>query len=180
MILFFEFFVGKDVVLAAPLFAQKFIDIVSNVILEDTNYSFAFIVFPAHFLDVLQSCVHDCSWRTTHQKTLVTNQVSCAFERTYILSLDPVVALLSETCPGNEVIADAFDQVGSCWHVQLLRNSEDAAERISSDYLDFGVSFFYFSTDSSDGASSSDSNDDRVDVLVTLVQNLFSELVVVC
>ena len=56
MSFFFEFVIGKNFLFDTPLFAQKFGDVVSDAILEDTDDSLCFVIFPSFLFDKFFGC----------------------------------------------------------------------------------------------------------------------------
>jgi hypothetical protein len=177
---FLELRVGEDLILDAPLLAEELGDVVSDAVRKHQHNSLGLIVLPSLLLDEPDGRVSDCACGSTHKKALLPHQLAGIGQRGDVLSLIPAIDRFSGAGPGNKVVSNAFHLVGSSLNVEVSREGEDAADRISTNNDCTGASFFDFSGDSSNGSSCSDSDDYGIEVAIALVKDLFSQLVVVC
>ena len=156
----------------------KFAQIVTDSIWQHENDSFAFVVFPTHFLDELIYALEDEPWWVSHKQSFFLHQISASHKCKFILDSNPVVHNTAIEHFGKEFLPDSFRQ---SWRVTLIAvwwRCTVARDRIGADDQSFRASLFDFMPDACERASGAYPKNDRVYFSLSLIKDLLAQNIV--
>ena len=161
-----------------PIVVDELGDIVSHGIREENDNTLSFS--NVELLDDTDGSTHGATRGATNKHTLLSNEAASVIEGLLIVSLDPLVNVLSAKNSGNEIITDTLNLVRvDSFLVEVIRLSKDRTVGVNTDNLDLRVKLLELSGDTSNLASSTSTNDNIVNFATALVVNFLTSFVVV-